>query len=77
MTGAGFAIYGACVDFLLALARLTGMTYRDVNALFFFVAWPLVTLGLAAWCLVERALLRRAVVAAPRERSTMRYPRRR
>jgi hypothetical protein len=61
MTSAGFAIYAACVDFLLALARLTGTTYRDVNALFFFVGWPLVTMGLALWWLVERALLRRAL----------------
>jgi hypothetical protein len=61
VTSIGFAVYVACVDFLLALARLCGFTYRDANALLFFVVWPVTTLVLAAWWTIERALLRRAL----------------
>jgi hypothetical protein len=42
----GVAIYAACVDFLLRAAALLGITYRDANALLFFVVWPLTTLYL-------------------------------
>jgi hypothetical protein len=35
--------YAACVDFLLQAARLLGVSYRDANALLFFVVWPAVT----------------------------------
>jgi hypothetical protein len=44
----GFAVYAACVDFMLHAASLFGMTYRDANALLFFVVWPAVTVGLVA-----------------------------
>lgn len=57
MIAAGFAVYAACVDFLLVLARDFGISYRDANALFFFVGWPLVTIALVAWAIVERVRL--------------------
>jgi hypothetical protein len=41
-------IYCACVDFLLRAAALLGITYRDANALLFFVLWPMTTLVLLA-----------------------------
>ncbi len=46
------ALYAACVDFMLQAARLLGVTYRDANALLFFVIWPAVTvslMGVVAW----------------------------
>ncbi|HZF52088.1 MAG TPA: hypothetical protein VE093_25720 [Polyangiaceae bacterium] len=55
----GFALYAACVDFLLRVAAIFGITYRDANAALFFVMWPLVTgllLGIVLW---QRAALRR------------------
>jgi hypothetical protein len=73
VTSVGFAVYAACVDFLLALARLCGFTYRDANALLFFVLWPVASLVLAAWWAVERALLRRARLHDGR--LGLRYPR--
>jgi hypothetical protein len=57
---AGFAIYAACVDFMLQSARLLHMTYRDTNALLFFVVWPAVTVGLALAVGWQHLLLRRA-----------------
>ena len=35
-----------CVDFMINIATLLGVTYRDANAGLFFVIWPLVTLTL-------------------------------
>jgi hypothetical protein len=46
MMGLGFAIYAACVDFMLRAAACLGITYRDSNAALFFLVWPVVTLGL-------------------------------
>jgi len=57
--GLGTRVYVACVDFELRLAKLLAVTYRDVNAGLFFVLWPLVTLGLVALVLHQRAVLRR------------------
>jgi hypothetical protein len=55
----GFAMYAACVDFMLHAAHLFGITYRDSNALLLFVLWPGVTVGLAALVLWQRVTLRR------------------
>ncbi len=55
----GFALYAACVDFMLQSARLLGVTYRDTNAGMFFVLWPAVTVGLGVVVLWQRAALRR------------------
>jgi hypothetical protein len=53
-----FGLYAACVDFMLRAANGLGVTYRDANALMFFVLWPAVTVGLAAVVLWQRARLR-------------------
>ncbi len=59
MTELAFAVYAACVDFMLQAARLFGVTYRDANAFMFFVLWPLVTLALILIVVVQAARLRR------------------
>jgi hypothetical protein len=48
MKAFGLALYAQCVDFLLVCARALHVTYRDANALLFFVLWPAVTVALAA-----------------------------
>lgn len=58
MERVGFALYAACVDFLLRVSALFGITYRDANAALFFVLWPLVTAVLLAVVLRQRAALR-------------------
>jgi hypothetical protein len=55
----GFAIYAACVDFMLNLASLLGITYRDANALVLLVGFPLTTSGLFTVCLWQRWQIRR------------------
>lgn len=59
MLSLGFAIYAACVDFMLHLAALFGMTYRDANALLFFLVWPGVTLALLGVVVGQHVTLRR------------------
>ena len=59
----GFAIYAACVDFLLQASSLIGISYRDANSILFFVLWPFVTLVLIVTVLTQAIALRRA---APR-----------
>jgi hypothetical protein len=51
MERVGFALYAACVDFMIRAANACGVTYRDANAAMFFILWPAVTVGLmvAAW----------------------------
>ncbi len=48
---AGTWLYWQCTDFVIHSAGLMGVTYRDANALLFFVLWPLVTLTLTTWVL--------------------------
>lgn len=55
----GQTIYLACVDFMIHAANLFGVTYRDANALLFFVLWPTVTVLLVGVVLVQRRTLRR------------------
>jgi hypothetical protein len=60
----GLALYAACVDFMIRLANACSMTYRDANALLFFVLWPLVTVSLLIVRVrqeVELRALRRAL----------------
>lgn len=58
MTALALAAYCACVDFMLHAARLFGFTYRDANALLFFVVWPAATIALLAVVLWQRRTLR-------------------
>jgi hypothetical protein len=52
----GMFCYVYCTDFLIALTRITGLSYYDVNALIFVVIWPALTVILPV------ILLRRAMV---------------
>ncbi len=35
-----------CVDFIINLAHISGLSYYEVNALIFVLLWPLLTLAL-------------------------------
>ena len=54
------AVYTECVDFLIKAAQLLGVTYRDSNAILFFVLWPAITLALVIVVLVQGRALRAA-----------------
>lgn len=53
----GIAAYAACVDFMLRVANLFEVTYRDVNAGMFFLLWPAITLLLLLAVLVQAVML--------------------
>lgn len=59
LEGLATGLYFACVDFLIHSASLLGITYRDANALLFFVIWPAVTAALLAAALWQARTLRR------------------
>ncbi len=56
----GFAVYAACVDFMLVLARILGVTYRDSNAIILLVGFPLTTVSLGVIALLQRLAIARA-----------------
>ena len=57
MSDIATSIYIACTDFILALSHMFGISYRDANALLFFVAWPALTVALAAVVLIQAVKL--------------------
>ena len=63
----GFAVYAACVDFMLRAAEGLHITYRDANAAMFFLLWPAVTLLLAGLVIGQRVALRRARARLPQD----------
>lgn len=52
-------LYWACVDFMIHSANLLGLTYRDTNAVMFFILWPAVTIVLLLVILRQSKTLRR------------------
>jgi hypothetical protein len=61
-------VFQWCVDFLVWLAAATGTTYKEINVIIFCVIWPLLTAGLVALCLVQRAQIRKLRKSAMPER---------
>jgi hypothetical protein len=55
----GTGVYAACVDFMLSLAALLQITYRDANALVLLVGFPLTTSILGLVAIVQRAQIAR------------------
>ena len=41
-------IFDLCVDILLYLAKITGLTYNEVNVWIFVIIWPIFTIILIA-----------------------------
>jgi|APSaa5957512535_1039671.scaffolds.fasta_scaffold429836_1 hypothetical protein len=41
--------FDLCVELLLLLAQLSGLTYKEINVWIFCIVWPLLTLGMATW----------------------------
>lgn len=52
-------IFQLCVDLLVWLAGLLGMTYEGVNVWIFCVIWPVITLLLIAIVVYQCFLIRR------------------
>ncbi len=52
-------IFQLCVDLLVWLAHLLGMTYEEVNVWIFCVIWPLFTLLLIAVVVWQYLIIRK------------------
>ncbi len=55
----GVWLYEQCVTFVIHLADLLDVTYRDSNSLLFFVLWPALSLALVGWVAWNAGVLRR------------------
>ena len=42
----GIYVYVYCTDFVINLANLMGLSYYEMNTLFFIIVWPVITLVL-------------------------------
>lgn len=52
-------IFALCVNFLVWLAGLLGITYKEVNVWIFVIIWPLFTLALIVIEIVQWRTIRR------------------
>lgn len=53
------AIFDWCVDLLLWLASVLGVSYNEINVWIFCVLWPLITVGLVTLVLLQRKTVNR------------------
>ena len=54
------ATFDWCVDFLVYLANLVGMTYKEINVWIFVIVWPIVSI-LLVLVLIRQHLTIRAL----------------
>ncbi|MBN2085984.1 MAG: hypothetical protein JW748_12265 [Anaerolineales bacterium] len=53
------AVFDACVQILLVLARWSGLTYKEINVWIFVILWPVVTLVMGIWIVLLQIRIRR------------------
>ena len=53
------AIFDWCVEILVYFAGVLGITYKEINVWVFVIIWPIFTLLLVIWLLVQQARIRR------------------
>lgn len=55
----GKALYAYCTDFIINMGNLFNLSYYEVNALLFCVAYPALVMGLTVLYFVQRRRLRK------------------
>jgi hypothetical protein len=79
MKSIGVALYAACVDFMLRVAQIFGITYRDANASILLILFPVVTVALLTVVLRQRVaigrLRRRLSQLHPSQNAPIKRPR--
>ena len=53
------AIFDWCVQVLVYFAGVFGITYKEINVWVFVIIWPILTLVLVIWLIVQRVRIRR------------------
>ena len=51
-------IFDGCVDVLVFLAGILGITYKEINVWVFVIIWPIVTLALMIIILLQQRRIR-------------------
>ena len=54
-------IFVYCTDFIINLTNLLGVSYYEVNALFFVIIWPLLTIALVVLNISQRRMLKKQI----------------
>jgi hypothetical protein len=52
-------VFALCVNFLVWLAGLLGITYKEVNVWLFVIIWPLFTLALITVVVIQRGTIKK------------------
>ena len=53
------AIFDWCVDILIYFAGVFGITYKEINVWVFVIIWPILTLALVIWLIIQQTRIRR------------------
>ena len=53
------AIFDWCVEILVYFAGVFGITYKEINVWVFVIIWPIFTLVLVIWLIVQQRRIRR------------------
>jgi hypothetical protein len=53
------AIFDWCVEVLVYFAGVFGITYKEINVWVFVIIWPILTLALIIWLIVQQKHIRR------------------
>ena len=52
-------VFDWCVRLLVFLAPQFGMTYKEINVWIFVIIWPVITIGLIVWLILQQLRIRR------------------
>ena len=52
-------IFDWCVRLLIFLATQFGMTYKEINVWIFVIIWPVITIVLVVWVILQQLRIRR------------------
>ena len=53
------AIFDWCVKVLVYFAGVFGITYKEINVWVFVIIWPILTLALVLWLIIQQRRIRR------------------
>ena len=48
-----------CVEVLVYFAGVFGITYKEINVWVFVIIWPILTLALVIWLIIQQRRIRR------------------
>jgi len=52
-------VFDWCVRLLVFLATQFGMTYKEINVWIFVIIWPIITIVLVVWVILQQLRIRR------------------